>query len=310
MADLGRWVVSDDDAETVLQTPASAWWVQGLLLVFVVPPLLLVLLTGLAFLQGGDDPVAYLVFDGIGVLLSVPCVVAGVWTVAVAGSRSAASRVTIDWSARTLTSAEGAELSLDAVTGITIRQPNTMLKWRVLEATRDDGDAVVLARRVSPSRFAVARALAAELGGRVGVPVELPADVQTGDLVGLNDKHAAAFCYVPFHGIFILASLWYLFQAKERPFVRFAAVQSLLQVVVSTVVLLGLLAASGGLAWAEDAGHIPEAALLGALIPTWLLFFAWHVGSRIVATVAAVMGHPVVFPWLWPVLASRRPDPV
>jgi len=276
----------------------------------VAPPLVLVALTALAFLQGGDNPVAYLIFDGIAVLIGVPCMLArGVERGH--GRRplgGVAGHARLE--ARSLATADGAVVPLDDLTGVAIRQPNPLLKWRVLEATRAEGGPVVLAHRVSVSRYAQARTLAAELGERLGVPVDIPADVQTGDMVGLGDKHAAAFCYLPLQGIFLLASLWYVFQAKDRPFVRFAAVQSLLQVVVSTGVLLGLVAVSAALAWAQDAGLLPEPVLIAALLVLWGIFFAWHVGSRIIATVAAWTGRPVVFPWLWPVLAKRRPAPI
>ncbi len=310
MAGLTAWFVEDGDRRTVLQTPAATWWVQGLLLVFLVPPLLMFLMTLLAFAQGGGDPVAYLVFDGLAVLLSVPSALGGVWQLVRARPRSAASRVTLDWTARTLTAAGEPPLPLDQVTGLRVRQPNPILKWRVLEATLVTGEPVALAQRLTPRRYAAVRQTANALAARLAVPVTLPADVQSGDLVGLSDKHAAAFCYLPLQGIFLFASVWYLFQARDRPFVRFAAIQSLLQVAMSTAVLVALLLASFGTVWARTELGLPEVAQIGLLVPMWCLFLAWHVGSRVVATIQAARGRPVVLPWLWPFVARLRPEPL
>lgn len=225
---VGRWIEHDGPDETLLRTPASAWWIQGLLLVFALPPSLLLLLGLLGALGTGGDPVGTGIFVGLALLISVPSAAAGVWMVAVSGARSDRSEVAVDWSGRRLLPRDRAPVGFDAVESLEVVQPSSLLKWRVLQARVPGAAPVVLAQRLTPRLFAEARALSEPLAARMGLPLDLPADVRSGDLVGLNDRHAAAFCYVPLQGIFLVASLWYVFQARERPFVRFAAIQSLL----------------------------------------------------------------------------------
>jgi uncharacterized membrane protein len=303
----GRWVEEDGPTRSVLRTPASAWWVQGLLLVFVLPPALVSLLGLLVALGTGGDPVGFGIFVGLAALLSVPAALAGVWMVVVSGSRSEASVVAVDWGGGRLEDAEGRAVPFSRVEAVEVVQPNAMLKWREVQARVSGGPPVVLARRVTPRLFAEARALCGPLAGRLGVPLKLPGDVRSGDLVGLNDRHAAAFCYVPLQGIFLVASLWYVFQARERPFVRFAAVQSLLQVAFSMVVpLLCIALTVGVVAGVDAAGAEPGIAGL-VVLPVWLVFLAFHLGSRVSASVQAVWGRTTLFPWFIPVLRGRRP---
>jgi uncharacterized membrane protein len=255
----------------------------------------------------GGDPVGTGIFAGLSLLISVPSAVGGVWMVVVSGSRSDRSEVAVDWSGRQLVPRDRPPVGFDDVEGLEIVQPNALLKWRVLQARVCGGAPVVLAERLTPRLFGEARAFAEPLASRMGSPLDLPDDVRSGDLVGLNDRHAAAFCYVPLQGIFIVASLWYVFQAKERPFVRYAAIQSLLQVAASTVLLVVCIGLTAGVVAGLDAAGSEPALSAVVLVPLWLAVLAFHLGSRVWATVQAVRGRATLFPWFIPILRSRRP---
>lgn len=306
----GPWIEDDTPGETVLRTPASAWWIQGLLLVFLLPPALLFLFGLLGAVGTGGDPVGVGLLAGLSLLIWGPAALAGVWMVVVSGSRSDASEVAIDWTGRRLVAPGRAPVPFGDLEAVDVVQPSALLKWRVLRARVGGQPPVVLAQRLTPRQFGAARALAVPLADRLGVPLELPADVRSGDLVGLNDRHAAAFCYVPFQGIFLLASLWYVVQARQRPFVRFAAIQSLLQVALSLVVLSVCVALSAGTVAGLDAARAEPALAAVVLVPLWLVFLAFHLGSRLWATVQAVRGRATLFPWFIPILRSRRPADV
>jgi hypothetical protein len=303
------WFVEDSAERTILRTPASSWWVQGLLLIFLLPALLIFIGVLIAALEGGGDPLAFAIFGGGAALLSVPCVLWGLVLVALSGSRSRDSEVVLDWTTGTLTAADALLINLDRVQSLRVHQPNPLMKWRVLDLVLDEGEPIVLMQRLTTRRCRGIADAVAPMRARLGdVPFDLPADAATGDAVGLGDRHAALACYLPFQGIFLMASLWYVFQAKERPFVRFAAIQSLMQFVLTTTMIGGLVAGSVGLSMAKE--QIGQPALVIALVGVWGLFFLFHMGSRIVASVASYRGRPIVFPWFSPFLASRRPEAV
>lgn len=76
---------------------------------------------------------------------------------------------------------------------------------------------------------------------------------------------------------------------------------------LSTVLLgLGIGLSAGLVAGLDAAGAEPVVAAL-VLIPLWLVFLGFHLGSRVWATVQGVRGRTTLFPWFIPILRSRRP---
>jgi uncharacterized Tic20 family protein len=123
----------------------------------------------------------------------------------------------------------------------------------------------------------------------------------------IPDTTAAMLCYLPVQGINLVASFIYIF-ARERPFVRFAAKQSLTQIgvflgsVFATGVLLGL-----PLALARD--ETIQLVFGIALGLTLVALAIANLVALITACVRASRGRAWVIPWLRPLLKEGKSPP-
>lgn len=172
------------------------------------------------------------------------------------------------------------------------------LAFSRLELVRDGAVVATIHDRLGEPHGADAAALVRHLSGLLGLPAAIPASPAP----SVDDRTAAMLCYLPIQGIHLVASLYYLFSARERPFVHFAARQSLAQVAVTlgglVVSLLGL-----GLPLALVAGG--ERSLpVGGVVLTVLLVVALsalaiaNLVAHGIAAVRAYRGEVWVIPWL------------
>jgi uncharacterized membrane protein len=121
-----------------------------------------------------------------------------------------------------------------------------------------------------------------------------------GSRPGVPPNTAAMLCYLPIHGIFLLASIYYAITAHDRPFVRFAALQSLIQTAASTLALIVVAAFAGTPVVLLDDGPARLAAtviLVGLLVALALA----NAGVHIYAAVQANKGRA----WVMPDLPDR-----
>ncbi len=119
----------------------------------------------------------------------------------------------------------------------------------------------------------------------------------------IPDNTAAMLCYLPIQGIHIIASFYYLFAARDRPFVRFAAKQSLMQLGLTLVALIACGVGFGvPLAMMDVDG--PKRLTVTAVVLIVLLALSLgviaigNIVAHIVACVRAQSGKLWVMPWL------------
>ena len=231
----------------------------------------------------------------------------GVGLLATAGARRRRSGCELDLLAGTVTVHGERPRALSTLTGLRVGKPSELLNWVAIIASGSDGE-LVLIRGVPPSAQGELSEIAEHLGARLSLPVRVPAWAKRGDVFGMTDKQAALACWLPFQGVFLFASAWYLWRGAHRPFVRHAARMSLLHFAVSIGVFLvaGLFGAAGwGLLAALGAPSPASAApLMFALIVVWF----WSFGSRIYGVVQAISGKSWAPLWVRP-FAGDAPPP-
>lgn len=183
----------------------------------------------------------------------------------------------------------GLELRVRVIPGLS--------QWHVIELARNGTSVVTIHDRLQrfqePDIHAHTDYLARILGD---APVTgITATATRSHLI--NDNTAAMLCYLPFQGINIIASLYYLFAARDRPFVRFAAKQSLTQMGVTLLMLLvvGLAFGIPLAIFNEGAAAIVFGVLLGVSLATVAI---GNIVAILVACVRANGGKLWVIPWL------------
>jgi uncharacterized membrane protein len=275
--------------------------------VLLLPPLVVLLGVLVALMLGlrADQTTAWVVlgaFVALGCL--VPILIGGV-QVATAGIRSRRSTVLLDSGRRTIERNGVHLLAWADVAAVYAHKPNAATKWWAISVRTGVGDSVMLLGRLPPSRSKAIQAAAAEVARELDVEVDTPPEL-TGATGGLSPHTAGALCYLPFQGIFLLASVWFGLFSQNR-FVKFCAYQSLLQFVVAMVLLVPVL---GGCALMvavfEDQLH---PGLLGAGMALLLVpYQIWRVGTRLVACWRAYKGRAWVMPWLGFVIRRWAPE--
>lgn len=292
-------VTVDGDRVTFV-TPRGVYLRQALLALVLAP------------VAGGL--VAFLVLAAVGVVPAI--VVAAALTLfllALGVGRpllllAGATPVTLDLAARTWQ--RGADRGpLAEVTKVLAEQPSAGLTWRALRAHRTSGPPLPLLADLPPGHPHELLALAEWAGAAIGVPSRGTPDVFVRDVFGGGDRTAAALCYLPFQGIFLLASLWYLFRGRERPYVHFAARQSLVITAVWVPTVIGFVAVFAVAAAIPERGHATARALAIA-IPALLLSVAWlgHFAARVVLCFRAWKGRVTVLPVLGRFAGPPPPD--
>ncbi|MCK6503518.1 hypothetical protein L6R53_08990 [Myxococcota bacterium] len=282
----------DADGAT-LSVPARDFRVQAVLVLVLLP----VAWAGIALLLALASPPRGAAWVGSGVFcaltgLSTPL---GLLQLALAprSARKTRTRLAPDGA---LVLAGGRRVAPGELTALRIGQPNALMKWQGILGRTATGEVTVLGR-VPPSRR---RELVA-VGQWLAQALDLPLQVAPVEL-GMPAPTAAAFCYMPVQGIWLLASLAALLVAKE-PRVRFAAKQSLAFYLLTGVALVALILPVVGLValLPRDVGPAVGGALvLFIVLPLGLL----RIAVGFVAAWRAYKDRPWVIPgmgWL-----SRR----
>ena len=300
----------EEGHQLILRTPVRHYLVRAATLGLLLP-VLFAILTGLValleLLEVGEPGLLTMGAGIFGAACSAVAVPFAAGMAVMAPRLSARSQVVIDQAARVLHPWDGEPVPLDAVVGLSLRKPNPMLKWLVIEAdlaappSTDPSPyrvpavrSVALVSRINELEAEAARLLMADIGRRL--------DLETADRTssflgggGLTGRAAGrgahALAYIPVQGIFLFASLFLLVSRRGDPRAMFHAKQSLLLLAVEMVVIVGSVAVSiplfvvGEAMGAEPPLHPGIIGLLGTLIPVMLLrvvarFYAawraWH----------------------------------
>jgi len=300
-------VALEGEAVIRLAAPRAVFMKQGIAALVLSPPLGL----GLGLIVGLQIPDAR-VGAAVGLVIGGATVAGlgllGVVRLARAGARRAASGSVIDLQAGTLTAAGRGPQALSSLSGLRVGKPSAWLNPVAIFAASAEGEVLVLSG-VPPGAQGELSEIAVYLGERLSLPVELPSWARRGDVFGMTDRQAAAMCWIPFQGIFLVASAWFLWRGQERPFVRHAARMSLLHFGVSIGVLFvaGAVGAAGWGLLALLGAPNPAAAapLMLALLAVWF----WTFGSRIYGVVQVVTGTPWVPLWVRPFAGAAPPPP-
>ncbi len=216
-----------DEQGARLAVPARDFRVQALLVLILLPVLWFLIGLLLALASEGGPLLA--VGGGLACALTALTTPIGLLMMALAGRSSRKTEVRLQDGVFRL--ANGRTLPVGEVRSLRLGQPSPMMKWLGLLARTETGEVLILGR-LPPSRSDSHEALGGWLAQALGVPLQV--DVR---VLGMSPKGAAAFCYMPFQGIWLIFSIAALFTARE-PAVRFAAKQSLLYYLLSGGLLL------------------------------------------------------------------------
>lgn len=271
----------------ILKTPRSLYWARGALSVFASPVIggsvvLLMLMMGLEDASVGlvafASVVGFFVLWGIGLFAL--------------GTRLS-ERTVVTFDRATVCRPDGASVPTAAIALVRVRRREGFTGFHVLELVAPNGEMFAVHERLPAMPESLA-AVASEVASWLGVPSESPPATSS----SFDEKHAAVLCYLPIQGIFLIASLWFL-ATDRRPFVRFAAKQSLLHFAFSIVVLLVAIALGAVPVLLTEGADGPLRVLAIVWLVILLVAFAiWNVGAHIYACVQASRGRAWVMPWL------------
>lgn len=306
-------VVTSDGPDWVVAIPRSSYLARAALLVLVVPPLFAMLAGLFWLLLEEPTEVARLFLVRGAAALSIVSVAGGFVLAALSGPLSRRSSVRLDRRRRVVVRArDGLTIPFHAIAAVRARRggiglggvPATHGIFTAIELVDGGGRALLaLHERLSHTHAADIEALVAFVGAtlrdgdyRAGHAVDERVDLGARvDPFGFGEREAATLCYVPFGGIGLFASIYYLALGDERPFVRFAARQSLVVIASSIFVLLAIGAFGVAPVVAFDVRALPVLVALGlALVVT----IAGHLVALILAMAAARRGEILVVPWL------------
>lgn len=277
--------------------------IRGLLGVLLLPVLfaLLVVLIGVAMFEESPDATMLAVWAA----LAGASVLWGLVLIVFSRRLSRRGAVTID-RARGVVSAGGIEHSLDGV-DVRVRKLEGISGWNTIELWRGQRLAIVH-DRLQPMHAsdvtAHAEYLAQILGG---APLVAAPDAAFGPTPQrmINDNTAAMLCYLPVQGIHLIASLYYLVTAHDRPYVRFAAKQSLTQTGVMFASLLVFGCTFGvPLSLVDDSLKVVFGVLLGVSLGVVAIA---NIVAHVIACVRAQSGKLWVIPWLRPIVTKWLP---
>lgn len=279
---------------------------RGLLAIVALPLLfgLLLVLAGVGFFDGSPDEET---FTAIWLALSGASFVYGAALVGLSGWLSRRGEVRFD-RARGVVVAGSVAHPFEGLEVRVSRRPG-LSGWSALELVRQDAPVVTLNDRLQSLHAADVASHAAYVAQLIGAAPLAPSAASPPRL--FDDRTAAMLCYLPLQGIHVIASLYYLASAHDRPFVRFAAKQSLLQLAATMVSLVVLGVGLGvPLAIVSSAQReIPSLgiALIVALSLSLLVIALANVVAHLVACVRAYHGRAWVIPWLRPIAARWLP---
>ena len=284
---LDDWVRVDGSVWT-FQRPAAHVKQQGLITAFVVPVVLGIVWVVLTAL-GSQDPNGVLLVGLLwAVLLGIPSAIAFL-----IGLRKFVRHEEISADSRRV-------LDVATATGkIRIRQPSALIKNLALERV-EGGQVDTLLAKIPPTHAKSLKALGERVAAAMGTEL-IDTGVGSMDRFGMSDKTAGMLCWLPFQGIWAIASLWYLFSARDRPFVRSCAIQSLLWFPVTLVgCFLGAVLMAPAIALDMPVLAIPGGLVIG-------LFGIGNLVVRLIGCWKAYRGVPWVAPGLRPVMKRLMP---
>ena len=275
------------------RVPAWHWAWRGAVLPLALPPLFTVLEV---LLSVGEDGVSApsVVIAGLGGFSFV----AGLTLAMLSPLLSARTRTALDFADATFTSARLPHpVPVAQISSIALAQTSTLSSFIEIRALRSGQRPVRILGPLMPKHAGEAAELADFLARRLNVPVDLGRQAAPAGDTGGSDRLAGALCYLPIQGVFILASLYYLFAAKQRPFVRFCAIQSSSQFVFS-ILVLGVVLIALGVPVAMTGPSPAQTALIVLLALALTGFWLWNLATHVFACWSAYKGRLWVMPWL------------
>ncbi len=291
-----------------LRNPSRDFVVQGLAVALLLPVAVVLLGVLVALMMGlqSDQTTAWIVLGTLVGLGCLACLAPGGLLVVTAGMRSRRSVVVLD-ERRRIVERNGVHL-LDWADAAAVyaHKPSAVLKWWAISVRTGMGDPILLLGRLPPARSKEVQAAAEQVAERLGVEFEPSPDLTSASAGGFSPKTAGALCYLPFQGIFLIASTWFALFSRD-PFVRFCAYQSWLQFIVAMIVLVPVLGSCALMvAVLEDRVHpgLIAAGMALLLVP----YQIWRITARIVACWRAYKGRAWVMPWLGFVMRRFQPE--
>lgn len=289
--------------------PRSLYVKKGLLLLCALLPLLCVL-TFLLFgtLVGEENAAAEPVFAAGFFFMSSASALAGLVMIGASGALSRRWDTTLDRATGQITTPRAPyPIPSDAVHGVRVSRGKGLSDWATIALVDASGrPLVVLHDRLASGHARDTAWVASTRATFLGLPGPAPSHAIAGPFGSTSENQAAALCYLPIEGIFVFASVYYLLSARNRPSVRFAAIQSLAQLAASIVVLFVILVA-GGVPVALLPDGIARWVAVAVLAALLVAFFVWNVVARIVATARAYRGRTWIMPWLAPLVRRCAP---
>lgn len=279
-----------------LQASAWTWAFPGLALLVLIPVPSAAI--GWAASQEPDG----LALTMLMVLAAAGTSIAGVALIALSPSRARRSRVEIDLAHATIRTKGGTTIPFASVAALRLVEESVIGPFRIVGCDASGRAIVTLASAIKQTKRRQAITLTQYLGEAIAKPVELPT---TSAPDPQKDRVAAMLCYLPIQGIFVIASVYFLFTAQSRPFVHFAARQCLWHTATTLVVLTVVLGTLGPLvAFTAGVAQIIAIVLLSVAL---VGFVVWNLWAHIKACIDAYHGRVWIMPWLRWRLASSAP---
>ena len=294
----------------------------------VAAPLVLVLYPLLLVASAGDSDATLLApSDGALAVLAVLAgafFVLGVVLIAAAGPLSRRTEVRFDRALRVVRGRFG-EIPFDRLSGVRVTRGGALVSMLRLELVhRGAGgpsigpyappasNVVSLGPRVAAQHSAFVAPIARRLNEVIGAPIDPSVEIANASPAtnpfDTGQNTAAMLCYLPVQGVFLFASLYYLFAARDRPFVRFAAIQSLIQTGVAFVALIVAVVAGFVAVESTRRGSPAYDASVVALALMLCVVGIGNLVVHVVACVRAYRGRAWVMPWLRPLVRRWAPS--
>ncbi len=289
--------VRGDSRGFVLCNPVRDTVIHGVLVATLVPVAILIL--GALLLSAPDfaaRSTTVLVLAGAAVATAAGIsMLAGLVTVATARRRSRRSEVLLDLEARQVITPRGEAVDWSTVSAVFVHKPTPLLKWWAVSLERAGDEPLLLLGHLAPSRGPAIAALCRFVATHLGVEARIPDAVTRPTVLSMAPTTAGMLCYLPVQGVFLAASAIFAITSRDA-FVRFCAIQSLLQFALAVLLLVPILACGGALAALDDV--VPTAVTVALLVAALGLFQVWRVAARAYAAYQAYRGRAWVMPWL------------
>lgn len=273
-------------------------------------PVLIALLIFLVLILIGDQLEGEPPFATLGVIWAALSALAAIWgLVTIFGASRASEKSELRFDAqRWSVTRRGREEPLQKFQRVRAHRPSQLVQFWALELVPYGAEKPLsVYGRFNAKHGSELTQYASWLSYMLRVPADIDGNLYSVDARGMTEKTAAMLCYLPFSGIFIGTSLYYLFKGDRRPLLRFAARQSLVQTAFSFLVLIFILVLCGVPVALLGDGPV-RIALIVLLCVLLGAFSIWNLVAHIMACVRANNGIPWVMPWLAPVVMRWHPS--